>query len=164
MFKVLIISIGEYEMAVSERAMSILREFSIEAEQVNIPSDGMVSKIEDIYGYIENSTVSVIIATAGEMPNLPSIIASRISQLVIAIPIKSTLLNGLDSLIAAVKVPVGCTSPAVAIDGGENAGLLAAQILAISDKDLAEKLKEYKLSMKEHVRKQNMKLKEEHNL
>ena len=163
MLKVLIISIGEYEMAVSERAMSILQEFSIEAEQINIPLNG-IGKIEEIYEYIENSTASVVIATAGEMLNLPSMISSRVSQPVIAIPIKSTLLNGLDSLIAAVKVPVGCASPAVAIDGGENAGLLAAQILAIYDKDLAKKLKEYKLSMKEHVRKQNTKLKEEHNL
>jgi len=105
----------------------------------------------------------VIIAAAGMAAHLAGALAARTSLPVIGIPCKSTNLDGLDALLATVQMPTGVPVATVAIDGGANAALLAAQILAISDDELAAKLDAKKLSDAEAVLKKDAALVAEFN-
>lgn len=103
----------------------------------------------------------VIIAAAGMAAHLAGALAARTSLPVIGIPCKSTNLDGLDALLSTVQMPTGVPVATVAIDGGANAALLAAQILAVSDDELAAKLDAKKLSDAAAVLKKDAALAEE---
>lgn len=102
----------------------------------------------------------VIIAAAGKAAHLAGVLAAHTTLPVIGIPVKSSALDGLDALLATVQMPAGIPVATVAIDGAENAAILAAQILALSDDDLAEKLVQLKTDMVEGVEKKNAALQE----
>ncbi len=85
--------------------------------------------------------LQVIIAGAGGAAHLPGMLAAVTTLPVIGVPVKTTALQGLDSLLSIVQMPKGVPVATVAIDGGRNAGLLAAQILALADPDLAARLR-----------------------
>jgi 5-(carboxyamino)imidazole ribonucleotide mutase len=104
--------------------------------------------------------VKVFIAGAGGAAHLPGVIASLTALPVIGVPIKTSALNGVDSLYSIVQMPQGMPVAAVAINGAANAGLLAAQILSISDKTLAEKYQAYREQMKAEVEKKAARLME----
>ncbi|MCY1713181.1 5-(carboxyamino)imidazole ribonucleotide mutase [Caproiciproducens galactitolivorans] len=93
----------------------------------------------------------VIIAAAGKAAHLAGVLAANTTLPVIGIPIKSSTLDGLDALLATVQMPSGIPVATVAIDGADNAAILAAQILALSDETLAAKLVEMKKQMAEGV-------------
>ena len=93
----------------------------------------------------------VIIAAAGKAAHLGGVLAAHTTLPVIGIPIKSSTLDGLDALLATVQMPSGVPVATVAIDGAENAALLAIQMMAISDETLAGKLGEMKRSMEEKI-------------
>lgn len=93
----------------------------------------------------------VIIAAAGKAAHLAGVIAANTTLPVIGIPVKSSTLDGLDALLATVQMPSGVPVATVAIDGADNAAILAAQILALSDETLAAKLMEMKKQMAEGV-------------
>lgn len=93
----------------------------------------------------------VIIAAAGKAAHLAGVLAAHTTLPVIGIPIKSSTLDGLDALLATVQMPSGIPVATVAIDGADNAAILAAQILALSDETLAAKLAEMKKEMAEGV-------------
>lgn len=93
----------------------------------------------------------VIIAAAGKAAHLAGVLAAHTTLPVIGIPIKSSTLDGLDALLATVQMPSGIPVATVAIDGAENAAILAAQILALSDEELAGKLEQMKRDMAEGV-------------
>jgi len=100
----------------------------------------------------------VIIAAAGKAAHLAGIIAAYTALPVIGLPIKSSTLDGLDSLLSIVQMPAGIPVATVAIGGAQNAALLAAQILAVSDEALAEKLGIFKSEMAESIRARDIKL------
>ena len=102
----------------------------------------------------------VIIAAAGKAAHLAGVIAGHTTLPVIGIPIKSSTLDGLDALLATVQMPSGIPVATVAINGGANAGLLAAKILATSDAELLGKLKAYSTKLKEQVEAKDAKLQE----
>ncbi len=104
--------------------------------------------------------LKVIIAGAGGAAHLPGMIASITTLPVIGVPIQTKSLGGVDSLHSIVQMPGGIPVATVAIGGGLNAGLLAAQILAISDKILEKKLKDYRDNLHEQVISKDKKLKE----
>ncbi|NLG93617.1 MAG: 5-(carboxyamino)imidazole ribonucleotide mutase [Clostridiales bacterium] len=93
----------------------------------------------------------VIIAAAGKAAHLAGVLAAHTTLPVIGIPIKSSTLDGLDALLATVQMPSGIPVATVAIDGADNAAILAAQILALSDENLAAKLVEMKKQMAQGV-------------
>ena len=95
--------------------------------------------------------VEVIICAAGKAAHLGGVIAAYTTLPVIGIPMKSSTMDGLDSLLSVVQMPSGVPVATVAIGGSENAGILAAQILALGDASLAAKLKEYKKEMRAKV-------------
>ena len=93
----------------------------------------------------------VIIAAAGKAAHLAGVLAAHTTLPVIGIPIKSSTLDGLDALLATVQMPSGIPVATVAIDGAENAAILAVQMMAVSDEALSAKLDEMKRSMEEKV-------------
>ena len=93
----------------------------------------------------------VIIAAAGKAAHLAGVLAAHTTIPVIGIPIKSSTLDGLDALLATVQMPKGIPVATVAIDGADNAAILAVQILALSDDELAQKLQNEKAAMREGV-------------
>ena len=102
--------------------------------------------------------VKVFIAGAGGAAHLPGVIAAYTTQPVIGIPIQTKTLDGLDSLLSIVQMPSGVPVATVAINGAQNAGLLAVQILATSDEKLERKLVEFKKQMREKVEKKSAEL------
>jgi 5-(carboxyamino)imidazole ribonucleotide mutase len=97
----------------------------------------------------------VIIAAAGKAAHLGGVLAAHTTLPVIGIPVKSSTLDGLDALLATVQMPAGIPVATVAIDGADNAAILAAQMLALSDEKLAEQLQQMKVDMEEGVAKKN---------
>ena len=108
----------------------------------------------------ESKGFKVIIAGAGKAAHLPGMCAAIFPMPVIGIPMKTSDLGGVDSLYSIVQMPSGIPVATVAINGGQNAGILAAKILATSDPVLLQKLKEYSQSLKESVQKKDAKLQE----
>ena len=103
----------------------------------------------------------VIIAAAGKAAHLPGVLAAYTTLPVIGIPIKASTLDGLDALLAIVQMPKGIPVATVAIDGAENAAILAAQILAVKYEDISEKLSQMKASMAQEVEQKNNSIKKE---
>ncbi|NLX61533.1 MAG: 5-(carboxyamino)imidazole ribonucleotide mutase [Tissierellia bacterium] len=99
----------------------------------------------------EENGIEVIIAIAGKAAHLAGVMAGITTLPVIGIPAKSSTLDGLDSLLSVVQMPKGVPVATVAIDGGENAALLAVQILSLKYPELRDKLKDYKKEMAEDV-------------
>ena len=102
----------------------------------------------------------MIIAGAGKAAHLPGMCAAIFPMPVIGVPMKTSDLGGVDSLYSIVQMPSGIPVATVAINGGQNAGILAAKILAVSDAALLERLKKYAESLKENVQEKDAKLKE----
>jgi 5-(carboxyamino)imidazole ribonucleotide mutase len=102
----------------------------------------------------------VIIAAAGKAAHLAGVVAAHTTLPVIGIPIKSSTLDGLDALLSTVQMPAGIPVATVAIDGADNAGILAAQILSLEDSSLAEKLTKFKEDMTDQVIKKDKQLQE----
>ena len=151
---------SDSDMPVMRKAADILKELGISFE-MNIISAHR--EPEEFFAYAksaEGKGYKVIIAGAGMAAHLPGMCAAIFPMPVIGIPMHTTSLGGIDSLYSIVQMPSGIPVATVAINGGANAGLLAAKILATSDPELLKKLKEYSLSMKESVVKKDAKLQE----
>ena len=102
----------------------------------------------------------VIIAAAGKAAHLGGVLAAHTTLPVIGIPVKSSTLDGLDALLSTVQMPSGIPVATVAIDGADNAAILAAQMLALSDDALAAQLEQMKIDMEKGVEKKNAALQE----
>jgi 5-(carboxyamino)imidazole ribonucleotide mutase len=109
----------------------------------------MPDKTREFARSAKDKGIEVIIAGAGKAAHLPGVIASYTTIPVIGIPVRTTDLGGLDSLLSIVQMPSGVPVACVSIDGAVNAAILAIQILALKYKDLAEKLEEYKVRLQE---------------
>lgn len=149
-------SISDKEIA--KKVIGILDEFGVEYEQRVISahrSPGIA--VEFAEGAEENGT-EVIIAIAGKAAHLAGVLAGITPLPVIGIPAKSSTMDGLDSLLSVVQMPKGVPVATVAIDGGENAGLLAVQILSVKYPELRQQYKDYKLEMVKGVEEMNREL------
>ena len=118
-------------------------------------------EVHELVNNAEKENVGVFIAAAGKAAQLAGVIAGLSTLPVIGIPMKSSTMDGLDSLLSVVQMPSGVPVATVAIGGSENAGILAAQILALGDKELAQKLKDYKKEMQAKVLKDDASIQDE---
>jgi len=153
--KIGIIMGSDSDLHVMSEAASICKEFSIPYE-LRIVSAHRTP--EDMANYGKNAFVrglKVIIAGAGGAAHLPGMIASFTTLPVIGVPVKSSSLLGLDSLLSIVQMPPGVPVATVAINGGKNAGILAVQILASHDESLQKQLHSYKIEMAQISRDKN---------
>ena len=138
-----------------------LKEFGIEPDVNVISAHRTPQAAEEFAKGAEDRGVSVIIAAAGKAAHLGGVIAAYTTLPVIALPIKSSLMDGLDSLLSMVQMPSGIPVATVAVNGADNAGILAVQMLALSDKSLSDKLKQFKADMAKAVEEKDKALQEE---
>lgn len=160
MAQVSIVMGSDSDMPVMAKAAEVLDQFGITYEMRIISAHRMPDVFFEYAKTAEERGVKVIIAGAGMAAHLPGMCAALFPMPVIGIPMHTTSLGGRDSLYSIVQMPSGIPVATVAINGGTNAGLLAAKILAVSDSDLLEKLKSYSDGLKEGVLKKDARLQE----
>lgn len=149
--KIAIVMGSKSDLPVAERAQNILKEFGVEFE-TRIISAHRTPKVAEAFAQgAEENGIEVIIAAAGKAAHLGGVLAAFTPLPVIGLPIKSSTLDGLDSLLSIVQMPKGVPVATVAIDGAENAALLAVQMLSIKYPKLRETMKAYKQKMEEDV-------------
>ena len=152
MIQVGIIMGSKSDLAVMQSAIDILKEFDIEIE-VDIVSAHRTPK--KMFDYAENAKkrgIRVIIAGAGGAAHLPGMVASITTLPVIGVPVKSSnSLDGWDSILSILQMPNGVPVATVALNAAKNAGILAAQIIALSDKVVDTKIEQYKNTLEKKV-------------
>ncbi|NLZ34505.1 MAG: 5-(carboxyamino)imidazole ribonucleotide mutase [Clostridiales bacterium] len=151
-------SISDKEIAY--KVIEILEKFEVKYEVKVISAHRSPELAADFAKSAEKQGIEAIIAIAGKAAHLAGVIAAMTPLPVIGLPVKSSTMDGLDSLLSVVQMPKGVRVATVAINGGENAGLLAVQILSVKYPELREKLKDYKKKMTEDVIKMNKELNE----
>lgn len=160
MAKVGIVMGSDSDLPVMGKAADILEKFGIDYEMTIISAHREPDVFFRYAESAEEKGIKVIIAGAGMAAHLPGMCAAIFSMPVIGVPMHTTSLGGRDSLYSIVQMPSGIPVATVAINGGMNAGILAAKILAVSDEKLLKKLKEYSEEMKEGVVKKDARLQE----
>lgn len=144
MKQVLIIAASKSDVPIMEEAGKILQEFGVEYEMTVSSAHRSPEKIVDLVKKAHSGGVKVIICGAGLAAHLAGAVAARFPLPVIGVPLKSGGSGGLDALLSTMQMPPGVPVATVAINGAKNAGILAVQILATSDKNLERKLTDYK--------------------
>lgn len=142
--KVAIVMGSKSDMQVMQPAADVLAEFGIEHEIHVISAHRTPKMASDFASGAVDAGFKVIIAGAGGAAHLAGVLASLTPLPVIGVPVKSQALNGMDSLLSIVQMPSGVPVATVAIDGAKNAGILAAQIIGVSDPAIRQKIVEYK--------------------
>lgn len=138
---------------VVDKTIEVLKKFEVEYEVRVISAHRTPFTAIEFAKKAEERGIEVIIAVAGKAAHLAGIIAGVTTLPVIGLPVKSSTMDGLDSLLSVVQMPKGVPVATVAINGGENAGILAVQILSVKYEILKEKLKNYKVEMGKEVEK-----------
>ena len=151
---------SDSDMPVMAKAADILEELGISYEMRIISAHREPDVFFEYAGTAEEKGFKVIIAGAGMAAHLPGMCAAIFPMPVIGIPMHTTSLGGRDSLYSIVQMPSGIPVATVAINGGANAALLAAKILAVSDSGLLGRLKEYSRKLKESVQETDKRLAE----
>ena len=160
MAKVGIVMGSDSDMPIMAKAAEILDRFGIDYEMKIISAHREPDIFFQWAKEAEGKGIKVIIAGAGKAAHLPGMCAAIFPMPVIGIPMHTTSLGGRDSLYSIVQMPSGIPVATVAINGGANAGLLAAKILATSDEALLERLKAYSKDLKEQVQAKDARLQE----
>ena len=158
MAKVGIVMGSDSDMPIMAKAAEILDKFGIDYELTIISAHREPDIFFEWAKSAEEKGIKVIIAGAGKAAHLPGMCAALFPMPVVGIPMKTSDLGGVDSLYSIVQMPSGIPVATVAINGGANAGILAAKILATSDAELLAKLKSYSEEMKNDVVKKADKL------
>ncbi|MDO5377742.1 MAG: 5-(carboxyamino)imidazole ribonucleotide mutase [Clostridia bacterium] len=131
--------------------VKVLRSFGIEVEVHVASAHRTPEKVAAFAGHARENGFEVIIAAAGKAAHLAGVIAGHTTLPVIGIPIKSSLMDGLDSLLSTVQMPTGIPVATVAVGGGDNAAYLAAQMLSIKYPEMADRLGEHRRKMAEAI-------------
>ena len=158
--KVSIVMGSDSDMPVMAKAADILEKLGIEYEMRIISAHREPDIFFEYAKTAEERGIKVVIAGAGMAAHLPGMCAAIFPLPVIGIPMHTTSLGGRDSLYSIVQMPSGIPVATVAINGGANAALLAAKILAVSDDELLAKLKAYSEDLKKQVEEKDRRLKD----
>ena len=143
---------------IARKSADILNKFGVEYDAEVISAHRTPDRAVEFVENIDKNGTEVIIAIAGKAAHLAGVLAGLSTIPVIGIPAKSSTMDGLDSLLSVVQMTKGVPVATVAIDGGENAAILAVQILSLKYDGLKSKLKDYKAEMKKGVEKMNSEL------
>lgn len=145
------------DLPVMEKAAQVLNDLKIPFEIHALSAHRTPEAVEKFAKGAEERGIKVIIAAAGMAAHLPGVIASMTKLPIIGVPIKASL-DGLDALLAIVQMPPGIPVATVGIDGAQNAGILAAQMLSLADRELANRLAGFKDKLKDKIEKANKEL------
>ncbi len=158
--KIAIIMGSDSDFPVVEKGYNILKDFGVETTVRVISAHRTPFEALDFAKNAYDNGYELLIAAAGKAAHLPGVLAGCTTVPVIGLPIKSTELDGMDSLLSIVQMPPGVPVATVGINGSENAALLAVQILSVKYEELRDKFKEYKKQMAEKVIEKDRKLNE----
>lgn len=158
--KVAVIMGSDSDLPVVSKAMDKLKAFGVPVEVHVMSAHRTPSAAMSFAADAAKNGFGVIIAAAGKAAHLAGVLAAHTILPVIGIPIKSSTLDGLDSLLSTVQMPSGIPVATVAIDGAENAAILAIQMLALSDTELQDKLLKMKKDMETTVLEKDRKITE----
>lgn len=142
MKKVAVIMGSDSDLPIVEKAINKLKEYGVPAEVHVFSAHRTPDEASKFASGAKRKGFGAIIAAAGKAAHLAGAIAARTTLPVIGIPVKGSVLDGMDALLSTVQMPSGIPVATVAIDGAENAALLAIEILAVSDAQLSKKLAE----------------------
>jgi 5-(carboxyamino)imidazole ribonucleotide mutase len=138
------------DLPVMEKAARFLDEMSIPFEMLAFSAHRTPAEVEQFAREAKGRGIRVIIAGAGMAAALPGVIAALTTVPVIGVPIKG-MLDGLDALLSIVQMPPGIPVATVGVNGAQNAGILAAEMLALADADLAGRLEAFKTTLKKKI-------------
>lgn len=148
------------DLPVMEKAANFLNDMQVPFEMNALSAHRTPAEVETFAKEAAERGLKVIIAGAGMAAALPGVIAANTTLPVIGIPIKGSVLDGVDALYSIIQMPPGIPVATVAINGAMNAAILAVQILSLADEELAKKFAAYKESLKNKIVKANQDLKE----
>ena len=149
-----------YKRQVMEKAAQLLNAMHVPFEMNALSAHRTPEAVEEFAKNARNRGIKVIIAAAGMAAALPGVIAANTTLPVIGVPVKGSVLDGVDALYSIIQMPPGIPVATVAINGAMNAAILAIQMLALSDEKLAEAFAAYKAGLKKKIVKANEELKE----
>lgn len=149
--KVAILMGSKSDYPLLEKTEKVLRSFGIDHETRIISAHRTPRVAEEFATHAESNGFEVIICAAGKAAHLAGVVAGLTPLPVIGLPIKASALEGIDALLATVQMPKGVPVATVAIDGAENAALLAVQILSVKYPELRQSMKLYKENMEEEI-------------
>lgn len=164
MKKIGIIMGSDSDLPVVEKAIDTLKQYSVPFEVHVYSAHRTPLKAKEFSSNARKNGFGAIIAAAGMAAHLAGAIAANTTLPVIGIPIKSKNLDGMDALLSTVMMPMGMPVATVAIDGAANAALLAIQMLAIEDSDLADKLDKARAEGAQKVLAKNQAIEEKYNI
>ena len=142
---------SDSDLIIMKDAAQILEDFNILYDLTIVSAHRTPKRMIQYASEAGQKGIKVIIAGAGGSAHLPGMIASLTALPVIGVPIRGNSLDGLDSLLSIVQMPPGVPVATVAINGGKNAAILACQILGIENKNISEKVEQYKLQLENKV-------------
>lgn len=151
MKKVLVVMGSDSDLKVMEKCVERLKAFDISVEVRICSAHRTPAAAEELARGAAERGFGVIIAAAGKAAHLGGVLAAHTTLPVIGVPMATSVMGGMDSLLSIVQMPKGIPVATVAIDGADNAAILAAQMLALADKELADKLRRFKADMAEEV-------------
>jgi 5-(carboxyamino)imidazole ribonucleotide mutase len=152
MSKVGIIMGSNSDLGVMEKAMGVLEELGVEYEATVVSAHRTPERLSEYATSAVGRGIKVIIAGAGGAAHLPGMVASYTPLPVIGVPVKSSnSIDGWDSILSILQMPAGVPVATVALDGGRNAGILSAQILAVADSNLLNRIAKFKEELKSKV-------------
>ena len=163
MKKIGIIMGSDSDLPVVEKAINTLKEYDVPFEVHVFSAHRTPVEARDFSINARKNGFGAIIAAAGMAAHLAGAIAANTTLPVIGIPVKSKNLDGMDALLSTVQMPTGIPVATVAIDGAANAALIAIQILAVSDENLAKKLDDARIAGAEKVLEKNKAIEEKYN-
>ena len=158
--KVAVIMGSDSDYPTVKNTLAVLKKFDIEFTVNVISAHRTPDKAADFAKNADKNGYDLIIAAAGKAAHLPGVLAAFTVLPVIGSPVKSSTLDGLDSLLSIVQMPNGIPVATVAVDGADNAGILAAQMLALKYSYLKDKLYDFKKSLEDGVAKKDAALQE----
>lgn len=149
--KVAVVMGSDSDLDTMRPCIQRLKDFGIPAEVRIISAHRTPAAAEQLAANAIENGFGVIIAAAGKAAHLAGVLAAYTTLPVIGVPVKTSMMGGLDSLLSMVQMPKGIPVACMAVDGADNAAILAAQMLALSDPELADKLTQFKAKMAEEV-------------
>lgn len=158
--KVAVIMGSDSDYPTVKNTLAVLKKFDIEFTVNVISAHRTPDKAADFAKNADKNGYDLIIAAAGKAAHLPGVLAAFTVLPVIGIPVKSSTLDGLDSLLSIVQMPNGIPVATVAVDGADNAGILAAQMLALKYPQIKDRLYDFKKGLEDGVNKKDAALQE----
>ena len=159
--KVAVIMGSDSDLETMKPCIARLKSFDIPVEVRVISTHRTPAAAEQFASAAKENGFGAIIAAAGKAAHLAGVLAAYTTLPVIGVPIKTSLMGGLDSLLSMVQMPKGIPVACVAVDGADNAAILSAQMLALSDSDLADRLTRFKSDMAQEVAQKDQKMQRE---